>query len=107
MFGGMGGDFMKQMKAAQEIAGRTKTLQDDLANTLITGSTGPVEITMTATQSPKSVALKEDYSSMSKEELEKAITGALIDSHDRAVRMAEEKMKALYTEFGIAMPPPQ
>jgi DNA-binding protein YbaB len=105
MFDGMNsGQFMESMQKAQEIAAKTKTLQDDLHNTLVTGTSGPVTITITATQVPKSVELSESFGSLSKGELESAFKDGMIDAYKRSLRMAEDRMRALYSEYGIPMP---
>ncbi len=96
------GDMMKQAQQMQE---KVQKLQDEIANTEVTGESGAglVKITMTGRHDVKSVSIDDSLLSESKEILEDLIAAAVNDSVRRVENIQKDRMSELTS--GIPLPP--
>lgn len=101
MKGGFG-DIMKQVQEMQE---KAKDLQEEIANTEVTGESGAglVSVTMTGRHDVKRVSIDDSLMGEDKDVLEDLIAAAVND----AVRRLEEKQKEKMSQLtaGIPLPP--
>ncbi len=96
------GDMKKQAQQMQE---KVQKLQDEIANTEVTGESGAglVKITMTGRHDVKSVSIDDSLLSESKEILEDLIAAAVNDSVRRVENIQKDRMSELTS--GIPLPP--
>lgn len=93
------------MKQAQQMQEKVQKLQDEIANTEVTGESGAglVKITMTGRHDVKSVSIDDSLLSESKEILEDLIAAAVNDSVRRVENIQKDRMSELTS--GIPLPP--
>lgn len=101
----MEGGFGELMKQAQKMQERVQKIQDEIANTEVTGESGAglIKITMTGRHDVKKVEIDDSLISEEKEILEDLIAAAVND----AVRKVENNQKDRISELtsGIPLPP--
>ncbi|KAL1521732.1 hypothetical protein AB1Y20_021387 [Prymnesium parvum] len=119
MLGGGGGDgnsFMDKMKAAQqmfnpemmkkysEVGVKVQALQEELAQTEIECATadGGVVVKVSGTQVPISVEVTKELCESGSEKASADIIAALKQAHMKSGMYAQEKMKEMYEEVGLA-----
>ena len=96
------GDLMKQAQQMQE---RVQKLQEEVANSEVTGESGAgmIKITMTGRHDVKKVDIDASLMNEDKEILEDLIAAAMNDAVRRAEKQQQDKMSELTA--GIPMPP--
>ncbi len=96
------GDIMKQAQQMQE---KVQKLQEEIANTEVTGESGAglVKVVMTGRHDVKSVSIDDDLFSEDKEILEDLIAAAMNDAVRRAENNQKDRMSSLTA--GIPLPP--
>ena len=112
-------EMMENHRRSQEAAERTTTIMDELSNTVVTGKSkagigaiglggSGVKVNFDGTSRPISVEVdpKFLFSSsesgvISIEELNAALTEAMLDGYEQSGKLMEEKMKALYEQLGL------
>lgn len=101
----MKGGFGDLMKQAQEMQEKMKDLQDEIANTEVTGQSGGglVSVVMTGRHDVKRVAIDDSLMSEEKEVLEDLIAAAVNDAVRRLEENQKDKMSSLTA--GIPLPP--
>ena len=121
MFGG-GGDgeggegFMDKIKQAQqmfnpemmkkysEVGVKVQQLQVELASTEVEVATkdGGVTVKVSGTQVPLSVTVTDELCSSGVDKASEELTNALISAHTKSGNYAQDKMKSMYEELGLA-----
>lgn len=106
LFGNMG-NMMDTMKKAQEIAKQGETLNKELQETIVTGSdpSGQVTATFTGLSTPIGVRVSESILSQGSEAVSLATTQAVVEAYQKSSQMMINRMQALYSQFGLPMPP--
>ncbi len=96
------GDIMKQAQQMQE---KVQKLQEEIANTEVTGESGAglVKVVMTGRHDVKSVSIDDALLSEDKEILEDLIAAAMNDAVRRAENNQKDRMSSLTA--GIPLPP--
>ena len=96
------GDIMKQAQQMQE---KVQKLQEEIANTEVTGESGAglVKVVMTGRHDVKSVSIDDGLFSEDKEILEDLIAAAMNDAVRRAENNQKDRMSRLTA--GIPLPP--
>ena len=96
------GDIVKQAQQMQE---KVQKLQEEIANTEVTGESGAglVKVVMTGRHDVKSVSIDDDLFSEDKEILEDLIAAAMNDAVRRAENNQKDRMSSLTA--GIPLPP--
>ena len=110
---------MENHKRSQEAAERTATIMDELSNSMITGKSkagsgamglggSGVKVTFDGTSRPISVEVDPKFLFSSSEsgvisvdDLNAAITEAMIDGYSQSSKLMEEKMQILYEQLGL------
>lgn len=110
---------MENHRRSQQAAERTATIMEELSNSVVTGKSkagsgtmglggSGVKVTFDGTSKPISVEVdpKFLFSSsesgvISVEDLNAAITEAMLDGYEQSGKLMEEKMKALYEQLGL------
>ncbi len=99
------GGFGDLMKQAQEMQEKVQKIQNEIANTEVTGESGAglIKITMTGRHDVKKVEIDDSLLSEEKEILEDLVAAAVND----AVRKVENNQKDRMSELtsGIPLPP--
>lgn len=106
MFKGLGGmgDMAKMMKAAQQMQTRMADMQEQLANTIVTGEAGAGLVKVEATAKGDLTALSIDpsiFKPEDKEVVEDLILAAVKDAQKRAATRAQDEMQKLSAELGL------
>ena len=106
MFKGLGGlgDMAKLMKNAQEMQGKMTQLQEDLANTMVTGESGAGLVKATATAKGELKGLDIDpsiFDPNEKEVVEDLILAAIKDAQSKASEKSKAEMKKLAEDMGL------
>ena len=96
------GDIMKQAQQMQE---KVQKLQEEIANTEVTGESGAglVKVVMTGRHDVKSVSIDDALLSEDKEILEDLVAAAMNDAVRRAENNQKDRMSSLTA--GIPLPP--
>ena len=96
------GDMMKQAQAMQE---KMQKMQEDLANTEVTGESGAgmIKITMTGRHDVKKVSIDSSLLSEDKTILEDLIAAGVNDAVRRVEASSQDKMSEM--TGGMSMPP--
>merc|ERR1719199_109684 len=106
--GGVGalGGMMEQFKKAQEIAAKTKQMQEELKEARVeaTAMDGKVKVVLTGQQQPLEVEIAPDAMGDA-EALSSALTEALQTAHERSQKSMTEKLTTLYAGLGMGAPP--
>jgi DNA-binding YbaB/EbfC family protein len=99
------GDMGDLMKQAQQMQDKVGKLQQEIANTEVTGEAGAglVKILMTGRHDVKKVHIDDSLLTEQKEILEDLIAAAMNDAVRRAEKTQQEKMSELTA--GIPLPP--
>lgn len=99
--GGNMGNMMEQFKKAQEIAKKTKELQDELQKTEVEGvsASGNVKVTLTGQQKPVGVEI--NVEGRTSEEISEDVVTAMKDAHEKSGKLMGEKMTNLYKDLGL------
>ena len=99
------GDMGDLMKQAQQMKDKVGKLQQEIANTEVTGEAGAglVKILMTGRHDVKKVHIDDSLLTEQKEILEDLIAAAMNDAGRRAEKTQQEKMSELTA--GIPLPP--
>ena len=99
------GDMGDLMKQAQQMKDKVGKLQQEIANTEVTGEAGAglVKILMTGRHDVKKVHIDDSLLTEQKEILEDLIAAAMNDAVRRAEKTQQEKMSELTA--GIPLPP--
>ncbi|KAL3795110.1 hypothetical protein ACHAWO_009273 [Cyclotella atomus] len=110
---------MENHRRSQDAAERTASIMEELANTVLTGKSkagygamglggSGVKVTFDGTSRPINVEVdpKFLFSSsesgvISVEDLNTAITEAMVDGYEQCSKLMEEKMKLLYEQLGL------
>ena len=98
------GDMAKMMKAAQDVQGKMADLQEQLAKTIVTGSSGGGLVKARATAKGEVTGLDIDPSILvasQKEVVEDLIIAAIRDVQDRAASRSQQEMAKLYESLGL------
>lgn len=95
------GNMMEQFKKAQEIAKKTKELQDELQKTEVEGvsASGNVKVTLTGQQKPVGVEI--NVEGRTSEEISEDVVTAMKDAHEKSGKLMGEKMTNLYKDLGL------
>ena len=106
MLKGLGGlgDMAKMMKSAQEMQGKMTQLQEDLANTMVTGESGAGLVKATATAKGELKGLDIDptiFDPNEKEVVEDLILAAIKDAQSKANEKSKAEMQKLAEEMGL------
>jgi DNA-binding YbaB/EbfC family protein len=106
MLKGLGGlgDMAKMMKAAQDMQSKMAQLQEDLANTMVTGESGAGLVKATATAKGELTALDIDpsiFNADEKEVVEDLILAAIKDAQAKARDRSQEEMGKLTESLGL------
>ncbi|MBK5933017.1 hypothetical protein C8N32_107102 [Rhodovulum imhoffii] len=106
MFKGLGGigDMAKMMKAAQEMQGKMAKLQEDLANTMVTGESGAGLVKATATAKGTLTGLEIDpsiFNAEEKEVVEDLILAAIKDAQEKAMEKTQEETRKMTEDMGL------
>ena len=106
MLKGLGGlgDMAKMMKSAQEMQGKMARLQEDLANTMVTGESGAGLVTATATAKGELKALDIDpsiFDPNEKEVVEDLILAAIKDAQAKAAERSQQEMGKMAEAMGL------
>ena len=106
MFKGLGamGDMAKMMKAASEMKSKMEQLQEDMANMLVTGSSGAGLVTATCTAKGELKALDIDpsiFQPTEKEVVEDLILAAIKDAQAKASYKAQAEMRKITEAMGL------
>ncbi|MCP5013796.1 MAG: YbaB/EbfC family nucleoid-associated protein [Ketobacter sp.] len=101
----MKGQFGDLMKQAQEMQERMQKMQEEIANTEVTGESGAgmVKVTMTGRHDVKRVQIDDGLMSEDKEVLEDLLAAAVNDAVRRVEQNNQDKMGGLAS--GINLPP--
>ncbi|AUM14653.1 YbaB/EbfC family nucleoid-associated protein [Ketobacter alkanivorans] len=101
----MKGQFGDLMKQAQEMQERMQKMQEEIANTEVTGESGAgmVKVTMTGRHDVKRVQIDDGLMSEEKEVLEDLLAAAVNDAVRRVEQNNQDKMGGLAS--GINLPP--
>ncbi|MDN3649795.1 YbaB/EbfC family nucleoid-associated protein [Reinekea marina] len=101
MKGGMGG----LMKQAQQMQEKMQAMQEEVANTEVTGESGAglVKIIMTGRHDVKSVSLDDSLMSEDKDLLEDLLAAAVNDAVRKVETVSKEKMSSV--AGGLNLPP--
>jgi len=111
-----GGGFMDKMKAAQqmfnpemmkkysEVGQKVQALQEELAQTEIECATGDdaVVVKVSGTQVPISIEVTQGLCDAGSEKAGAELTAALKQAHMKSGMYAQDKMKQMYEEVGLA-----
>jgi DNA-binding protein YbaB len=108
---------MENHRRSQEAAERTSSIMEELANTVVTGRSrgfgamglgSGVKVTYDGTSRPINVEVDPKFlfgsaesGVISVEDLNTAITEAMLDGYMQSCRVMEEKMKGLYEQLGL------
>lgn len=101
MKGGMGG----LMKQAQQMQEKMQAMQEEVANTEVTGESGAglVKVVMTGRHDVKSVSLDDSLMSEDKDLLEDLLAAAVNDAVRKVETVSKEKMSSV--AGGLNLPP--
>jgi DNA-binding YbaB/EbfC family protein len=101
----MKGGFGDIMKQAQEMQGKVQKIQEEIANSEVTGESGAglVKVVMTGRHDVKNVIIDSDLMKEEKELLEDLLAAAVNDAVRKVENNQKEKMSELTS--GIPMPP--
>jgi len=101
----MKGQFGDLMKQAQEMQERMQKMQEEIANTEVTGESGAgmIKVTMTGRHDVKRVQIDDGLMSEDKEVLEDLLAAAVNDAVRRVEQNNQDKMGGLAS--GINLPP--
>ncbi|MBU2862247.1 YbaB/EbfC family nucleoid-associated protein [Reinekea forsetii] len=101
MKGGMGG----LMKQAQQMQEKMQAMQEEVANTEVTGESGAglVKVIMTGRHDVKSVSLDDSLMSEDKDLLEDLLAAAVNDAVRKVETVSKEKMSSV--AGGLNLPP--
>ncbi len=105
-FGNMG-NMMETMKKAQDIAKQGEALNKELQETLITGSdpSNQAQATFTGLAAPIAMKISETLLAEGAEKVSLAATQALLDGYQKSSQTMMSRMQALYSQFGLPIPP--
>jgi DNA-binding protein YbaB len=108
---------MENHRRSQEAAERTSSIMEELSNTVVTGRSrgfgamglgSGVKVTYDGTSRPINVEVDPKFlfgssesGVISVEDLNTAITEAMVDGYMQSCRVMEEKMKGLYEQLGL------
>jgi DNA-binding YbaB/EbfC family protein len=106
MLKGLGGlgDMAKMMKSAQELQTKMAQMQEDLANSTVTGESGAGLVKATATAKGELTALDIDpsiFNGDDKEVVEDLILAAIKDAQVKAAQFAQDEMARLTESMGL------
>ena len=114
--GGDGEGFMDKIKQAQqmfnpemmkkysEVGVKVQQLQVELASTEVEVATkdGGVTVKVSGTQVPISVTVTDEVCASGVDKASEELTNALISAHTKSGNYAQDKMKSMYEELGLA-----
>ena len=109
MFGGMGGmgDMVEAVKKAGEMQKKIGSLTKELENMVITAQdpSGGVVVSFSGAGKPMGITISDEMLSKGSGAVSSAATYAVVEAHRSAQSAAMEKMKEVYSDMGIPMPP--
>ena len=95
---------MENFKQSQDLGKKTSSLLQELSNLNIEGigAKGKIKVTVDGQQRPTLVDIDEDYfESVTVDDFTEALTAAMMDAHDKSIKIMEEKTNVLYADLGL------
>ncbi|KAL7578332.1 hypothetical protein ACA910_012738 [Epithemia clementina (nom. ined.)] len=97
---------MTNLESAQRMGKLTTSLLQELQSSIVEGSAqdGKVKVYFDCQQKPVRVSIDESYYADAADaaELAASLTVAMKDGHEKSIEKMTEKMKSLYSEFGLS-----